>query len=151
MIPRPPAAPGQGNITIQYHTCLACVSTGTRHGRTLSAGRRNSRRDHRRGGHAQTRTDYRDHRPGRFLSGGIPAGPGVRGLGAGPGPVQSPSPPGTPATRRGTTGPRGPAGPGEPDLGRERVQPAEVYNLAAISYVPMSWQQAELTGEVTGL
>src|SRR6516164_9286120 len=33
----------------------------------------------------------------------------------------------------------------------ERVQPAEVYNLAAISYVPLSWQQAELTGEVTGL
>jgi GDPmannose 4,6-dehydratase len=33
----------------------------------------------------------------------------------------------------------------------ERVQPTEVYNLAAISYVPMSWQQAELTGEVTGM
>jgi GDPmannose 4,6-dehydratase len=33
----------------------------------------------------------------------------------------------------------------------EKVQPDEVYNLAAISYVPMSWQQAELTGEVTGL
>jgi GDPmannose 4,6-dehydratase len=33
----------------------------------------------------------------------------------------------------------------------ERVQPDEVYNLAAISYVPMSWQQAELTGEATGL
>ena len=33
----------------------------------------------------------------------------------------------------------------------ERVQPDEFYNLAAISYVPMSWQQAELTGEVTGL
>lgn len=33
----------------------------------------------------------------------------------------------------------------------EQVQPDEVYNLAAISYVPMSWQQAELTGEVTGL
>jgi GDPmannose 4,6-dehydratase len=33
----------------------------------------------------------------------------------------------------------------------ERVQPDEVYNLAAISYVPLSWQQAELTGEVTGL
>src|SRR3981081_3221097 len=33
----------------------------------------------------------------------------------------------------------------------ERVQPDELYNLAAISYVPMSWQQAELTGEVTGL
>jgi GDPmannose 4,6-dehydratase len=33
----------------------------------------------------------------------------------------------------------------------ERVQPDDVYNLAAISYVPMSWQQAELTGEVTGL
>src|ERR1700726_2593259 len=33
----------------------------------------------------------------------------------------------------------------------ERVQPDEVYNLAAISYVPMSWQQAELTGEVTGI
>src|SRR2546429_584323 len=33
----------------------------------------------------------------------------------------------------------------------ERVQPDEVYNLAAISYVPMSWQQAELTGELTGL
>jgi GDPmannose 4,6-dehydratase len=33
----------------------------------------------------------------------------------------------------------------------ERVQPDEVYNLAAISYVPMSWQQAELTAEATGL
>ncbi|HTZ91976.1 MAG TPA: GDP-mannose 4,6-dehydratase [Streptosporangiaceae bacterium] len=33
----------------------------------------------------------------------------------------------------------------------ERAQPDEVYNLAAISYVPLSWQQAELTGEVTGL
>src|ERR1022692_1357049 len=33
----------------------------------------------------------------------------------------------------------------------ERVQPDEIYSLAAISYVPMSWQQAELTGEVTGL
>jgi len=33
----------------------------------------------------------------------------------------------------------------------ERVQPDEVYNLAAISYVPLSFQQAELTGEVTGL
>ncbi len=33
----------------------------------------------------------------------------------------------------------------------EKVQPDEVYNLAAISYVPMSWQQAELTGEVSGL
>jgi GDPmannose 4,6-dehydratase len=33
----------------------------------------------------------------------------------------------------------------------ERVQPDDVYNLAAISYVPMSWQQAELTGEVTGI
>src|SRR6202043_597959 len=33
----------------------------------------------------------------------------------------------------------------------ERVQPDEVYNLAAISYVRISWSQAELTGEVTGL
>ncbi len=33
----------------------------------------------------------------------------------------------------------------------ERAQPDEVYNLAAISYVPVSWQQAELTAEVTGL
>ncbi|MDX3640012.1 GDP-mannose 4,6-dehydratase [Streptomyces sp. MB09-02B] len=33
----------------------------------------------------------------------------------------------------------------------DRAQPDEVYNLAAISYVPMSWQQADLTGEVTGL
>jgi GDPmannose 4,6-dehydratase len=33
----------------------------------------------------------------------------------------------------------------------ERVQPDEVYNLGAISYVPMSWQQAELTAEVTGM
>ncbi|MFB7479890.1 GDP-mannose 4,6-dehydratase [Streptomyces anulatus] len=33
----------------------------------------------------------------------------------------------------------------------DRVQPDEVYNLAAISYVPMSWQQTELTGEVTGM
>lgn len=33
----------------------------------------------------------------------------------------------------------------------EQVQPEEVYNLGAISYVPMSWQQAELTAEVTGV
>src|SRR6202043_1513425 len=33
----------------------------------------------------------------------------------------------------------------------ERIQPDEVYNLGAISYVPMSWQQAELTSEVTGV
>src|SRR5947209_5242332 len=33
----------------------------------------------------------------------------------------------------------------------ERVQPDEVYNLAAMSYVASSWQQPLLTGEVTGL
>ncbi|QFG27641.1 GDP-mannose 4,6-dehydratase [Actinomadura sp. WMMB 499] len=33
----------------------------------------------------------------------------------------------------------------------EQVRPDEVYNLGAISYVPMSWQQAELTTEVTGV
>ena len=33
----------------------------------------------------------------------------------------------------------------------QRVQPDEVYNLAAISFVPLSWNQAELTGEITGL
>ncbi|OLT24561.1 GDP-mannose 4,6-dehydratase [Actinomadura sp. CNU-125] len=33
----------------------------------------------------------------------------------------------------------------------EQVRPDEVYNLGAISYVPMSWQQAELTAEVTGM
>ena len=33
----------------------------------------------------------------------------------------------------------------------ERIQPDEVYNLGAVSYVPMSWQQAELTSEVTGV
>jgi GDPmannose 4,6-dehydratase len=33
----------------------------------------------------------------------------------------------------------------------QRVQPDEVYNLAAISFVPVSWKQADLTGEITGL
>jgi GDPmannose 4,6-dehydratase len=33
----------------------------------------------------------------------------------------------------------------------QRIQPDEVYNLAAISFVPLSWNQAELTGETTGL
>ena len=33
----------------------------------------------------------------------------------------------------------------------ETVQPDEVYNLAAISFVPVSWSQAELTAEVTGV
>ncbi len=33
----------------------------------------------------------------------------------------------------------------------ERVQPAEFYNLAAMSFVPVSWQQPTLTAEVTGL
>ncbi len=33
----------------------------------------------------------------------------------------------------------------------KRVQPAEVYNLAAMSFVPTSWQQPVLTGEFTAL
>jgi len=33
----------------------------------------------------------------------------------------------------------------------DRVQPDEVYNLAAISYVPLSWEQAELTAKVNGM
>jgi len=33
----------------------------------------------------------------------------------------------------------------------QEVQPDEVYNLGAISYVPLSWQQAEVTAEVTGM
>ena len=32
-----------------------------------------------------------------------------------------------------------------------QVRPTEVYNLAAQSFVPTSWQQPQLTGEVTGL
>ena len=33
----------------------------------------------------------------------------------------------------------------------EMAQPDEVYNLGAISFVGLSWQQAELTGDVTGM
>ena len=33
----------------------------------------------------------------------------------------------------------------------EQVQPDEVYNLGAISFVPLSWKQPELTAEITGL
>jgi GDPmannose 4,6-dehydratase len=33
----------------------------------------------------------------------------------------------------------------------ETVQPDEVYNLGAISFVPVSWTQAELTADVTGV
>ncbi len=33
----------------------------------------------------------------------------------------------------------------------EYTKPDEVYNLAAISFVPLSWNQGELTGEITGL
>jgi GDPmannose 4,6-dehydratase len=33
----------------------------------------------------------------------------------------------------------------------EEAQPHEVYNLAAISFVGLSWKQAELTGEITGM
>ena len=33
----------------------------------------------------------------------------------------------------------------------QKVQPDEVYNLAAVSFVPLSWNQPELTGEITGL
>jgi GDPmannose 4,6-dehydratase len=32
----------------------------------------------------------------------------------------------------------------------DRVQPDEVYNLAAISFVPMSWQQPELVTDING-
>ncbi len=33
----------------------------------------------------------------------------------------------------------------------EIAQPNEVYNLGAISFVALSWRQAELTGEITGM
>jgi GDPmannose 4,6-dehydratase len=33
----------------------------------------------------------------------------------------------------------------------QTLQPDEIYNLGAISYVPMSWQQPELTAGITGL
>lgn len=33
----------------------------------------------------------------------------------------------------------------------QRAQPDEIYNLAAISFVALSWNQAELTAETTGL
>src|SRR5438045_1809126 len=33
----------------------------------------------------------------------------------------------------------------------EQVQPDEVYNLGAMSFVKLSWKQPELTAEVTGL
>jgi GDPmannose 4,6-dehydratase len=33
----------------------------------------------------------------------------------------------------------------------QKVQPDEIYNLAAISFVPLSWNQPELTCEITGL
>jgi GDPmannose 4,6-dehydratase len=33
----------------------------------------------------------------------------------------------------------------------EIAQPDEVYNLGAISFVALSWKQAELTGEITGM
>ena len=33
----------------------------------------------------------------------------------------------------------------------DQVRPAEFYNLAAMSFVPVSWQQPTLTSEVTGL
>ncbi len=33
----------------------------------------------------------------------------------------------------------------------EYTKPDEVYNLAAISFVPLSWNQGELTGDITGL
>ena len=33
----------------------------------------------------------------------------------------------------------------------EQVQPDEVYNLGAISFVQLSFKQAELTAEITGL
>ncbi|HET6879805.1 MAG TPA: GDP-mannose 4,6-dehydratase [Pirellulales bacterium] len=33
----------------------------------------------------------------------------------------------------------------------QKLRPTEVYNLAAQSFVPTSWQQPQLTGEVTGL
>lgn len=32
-----------------------------------------------------------------------------------------------------------------------QAQPDEVYNLGAVSYVPLSWRQAEVTAEVTGM
>ena len=41
--------------------------------------------------------------------------------------------------------------PGKPDQSAPGVSPDEVYNLAAQSFVPTSFQQPVLTGEFTGL
>src|SRR5262252_5098997 len=37
------------------------------------------------------------------------------------------------------------------DQALEQIQPDEVYNLAAQSFVPVSWNQPVLTADVTGL
>jgi GDPmannose 4,6-dehydratase len=40
---------------------------------------------------------------------------------------------------------------GSLDAAMQQVQPEEIYNLAAQSFVPVSWNQPVLTGDVTGL
>ncbi len=40
---------------------------------------------------------------------------------------------------------------GSLDQAMQQIQPAEVYNLAAQSFVPVSWNQPTLTADVTGL
>jgi len=40
---------------------------------------------------------------------------------------------------------------GSLDAAMQQVQPDEIYNLAAQSFVPVSWNQPVLTGDVTGL
>ncbi len=103
--------------------------------------------------HGSHGTDHRHHRPGRFLPGRVSARTRVTtvhgmvrrsstenvssGLSTLPGRIQlAPGRPARPAV----------AG----DAARE-VRPTEVYNLAAQSFVPTSWEQPIFTGEVTAV
>ncbi len=105
-----------------------------------------------RGVHRETRADHRYHRPGRPLPLAVPADQGLPG-------VRARARPGEPEDRDGAE-PRTPrsssskatcATSRRSSASMEQVQPDEVYNLGAISFVQLSFKQAELTAEITGL
>ena len=92
-----------------------------------------------------------DHRPGRLVPGRAPAREGLRGL--------RHDPPRLDRERRADRAPDRPLtliqgdllDPPSLDAALREAQPHEVYNLAAQSFVPTSWNQPVLTAEFTAV
>ena len=114
-------------------------------------GRRHAGESRRRHDREEQSADHRDHGPGRLVSRRASAREGLRGLRHGAAlldrDLRADRASGRPDHARAGRSPR----PTSLISALEEARPAEVYNLAAQSFVPTSWRQPVLTAEFTGV